>query len=142
MSSAMHSPSPAESGVSSEADKEIEAHDEALQEKSEGVLEDESNYATGLRLGLIVMGLTLSVLLVALVSLHPDLYWPSLKEASGPSHSSHRNPNHHYCFQFYPRRGLVWKCIPHNDLRLAAHIGETLSAFLLEMDLSKFSRII
>jgi hypothetical protein len=58
---------PAESGVSSLVDKEIEIHNAALQEKDE-IIEDDANYATGLRLGLIVIGLTLSVLLVALVS--------------------------------------------------------------------------
>jgi hypothetical protein len=73
----MQTPSLAESGVTSMVDKETEAHDESLQEKSEEILEDESNYATGLRLGLIVTGLTLSVLLVALVSLYPNVSWPS-----------------------------------------------------------------
>jgi hypothetical protein len=57
--------------MSSVVDKETGSHDEALQEKSEEILEDESNYATGLRLGLIVTGLTLSVLLVALLCLRP-----------------------------------------------------------------------
>jgi hypothetical protein len=58
---------PAESGVSSVADKEIEIYNATLQEK-DGIIDDDVNHATGLRLGLIVIGLTLSVLLVALVS--------------------------------------------------------------------------
>jgi hypothetical protein len=64
-------PTPPESGVSSVLEKETKTHDEALQARDE-VTEDDSNYATGMRLGLIVTGLTLSVLLVALVSLHPS----------------------------------------------------------------------
>jgi hypothetical protein len=42
-----------------------------LQEKEDELVEDDSNYATGLRLSLIVTGLTLSVLLIALVRLNP-----------------------------------------------------------------------
>lgn len=57
---------PAESGVSSVTDKEIENHTATLQEKDE-IIDDEANYPTGLGLGLILIGLTLSVLLVALV---------------------------------------------------------------------------
>jgi len=68
MASKEENETPAESGVSSVVDKDIEAHNEALQEKDE-TIEDDANYATGLRLGLIVIGITLSVLLVALVSL-------------------------------------------------------------------------
>lgn len=80
VSSKEHSPPPAESGKGSVIDKVTEAHDEATQEKSEEVLEDESNYATGVRLGFIVTGLTLSVLLIALVSLHLCFRWPLLTE--------------------------------------------------------------
>jgi hypothetical protein len=59
--------SPEKSDLSSMADKENDIHDETLQIKEEEVIEDDSNYVTGLRLGLIVIGLTLSILLVALV---------------------------------------------------------------------------
>lgn len=101
MDSKEHNVSPAESGGSSVADKETEIYNEALQEKGEEVIEDDSNYATGLRLGLIVTGLTLSVLLVALVSFRPHFRWPVLTNASGPSNSSNRNSNHHHRLQFY-----------------------------------------
>lgn len=63
---------PVESGVSSVLDKDVEANNEALKEK-DVIIEDDANYATGLGLGLIVTGLTLSILLVALVSSWPVL---------------------------------------------------------------------
>jgi hypothetical protein len=133
---------PAESGVSSVADKEIEIHNTTLQEKDE-IIEDDANYATGLRLGLIVIGLTLSVLLVALVSFCSVLLtYRVLIKASGQCHFSDRNSNHHHCFQFYPRCGMVWKRIPHHHLCPAAHFRKTLPALLIEMDLSELPHLI
>lgn len=132
--------SPAESGVSSVFDRETEVHDEALQEKDEEVIEDDSNYAAGLRLGLIVTGLTLSVLLVALVKLCPQSCWPILINASGPSNFSNRYSNHYHRFQFYSRRGMVWKRILNSHLCIAAHFWKAIPALLIEMDLSELPR--
>ena len=142
MDSKEQNESPVESGVSSEVDKETEIRDEVLQERDQEVIEDDSNYATGLRLGLIVTGLTLSVLLVALVRFNPRACWPVLTNAPGPSNSSNRNSNHHHRLQFYPRRGMVWKRISHYHLCSSTNIGKTLSAFLIEMDLFELSRLV
>jgi hypothetical protein len=128
--------------VSSVVDKESDSRDEAVHAKDEEVIEDESNYASGLRLGLIVTGLTLSVLLVALVRLGPDSRWAVLTNPSGPSHFSNRNSNHHHRLQFYPRCGVVWKRFSHCHLCSSTAIGKTLSALLVEMVLFVFSRLI
>jgi len=140
MNSTEQSESPEESGVSSVVDKENEIHGDALQEKEDEVNEDDSNYATGLRLGLIVIGLTLSVLLVALVRFQSRPCWPILTNASGSSNFSNRNSNHHHRFQFYSRRGMVWERISHYHLCSSTHIGKTLPALLIEMVLFELSR--
>ena len=126
--------------MSSVVDKENEIHGDALQEKEDEVNEDDSNYATGLRLGLIVIGLTLSVLLVALVRFQSRPCWPILTNASGSSNFSNRNSNHHHRFQFYSRRGMVWERISHYHLCSSTHIGKTLPALLIEMVLFELSR--
>jgi hypothetical protein len=113
----MSTPPRSRSDLVEEKSSDHKIQDEDLKEKADS-LEDDKQYATGLTLNLIVLGLTLSVLLVALVMKLFQLYREPAKQPAGQCHISDCHPYNNHCIQLPPRCWLVRKFISHNDVRL------------------------
>jgi hypothetical protein len=86
-------------------------------------LEDDKQYATGLTLNLIVLGLTLSVLLVALVIRLSQVYRELAKQSAGQCYIGYCYTDNYYCVQLPPGCWLVRKFVSHN------HVSQTLEGY-------------
>lgn len=102
--------------------------EESLKSKNEEreVVEDESAYLHGAKLGLVMLGLCMAGLLVGLVRKLPNetnrLLTTSMEtlltSSLGQCNPCYCYPNHHYRFQLPRRRWLVWQCVLNDSVKI------------------------